>query len=260
MKNGDPQNSQREIGKESPQAAPDIPANKHTKTSIKATKNAKQGKNNKWTLSQHWQRASSAKRFKWIAEGAGGLIALLVLGNYIWGNLQTESNFREARRPDIVITKFEIMDPVSGKRREQQEFQVGEPLEINVDFKNIGSTDAVKFMPRYHVLFGESTSLLRPDAPEVGTTEETVDAGSGEHAVTAVSLIDEYARPDAHVNPADLVNWDGSQPIYVFGRLAYQDSFGTKYCTPFIVQYLPGNWGSVAKVNTFSKSDMCPKN
>jgi hypothetical protein len=105
MENDDAKNGQREIAKESPDGAPNIQANSGAKASKNAEKQTAKAKGKKWTLRRHWQRASSAKRVKWVLEGMGVLIALLILVNYVWQNLETRWNFKAEHRPKVILNK-----------------------------------------------------------------------------------------------------------------------------------------------------------
>lgn len=258
MENDRAEDGQAKTGEKQPKGTADTKAKGNVATTEKVNKKANQYKGNKWTLTQHWNHASAAKRVKWVFEGIGGFVALLILINYFWQNLQTMWNFRKENRPYLAITKFEIMDPVSGKAKEQG-FQIGEPLYVNVDFKNIGKSTALNFEPHYHLLFGSNIDQIKPDDPDRFNGNASVDPGE-EGAVTAVSLKDAYGRKDAFLNPADVVNWDGLEPVIVFGRLSYRDANGISYCTPFIVQRVhPNNWGHLSPNRSLSESDMCPQ-
>ncbi len=103
MKNDGSNGSQDHRGEESSNA-PDLQTNKSTAASQNAKKKtAGSSKGDRWTLQEHWDRASSAKRVKWIFQGIGGLIAFLVLVNYVWQNLQTKWSFERVNRADIVL-------------------------------------------------------------------------------------------------------------------------------------------------------------
>jgi hypothetical protein len=208
--------------------------------------------------------AQNKKQLFWTKVSAG--LLLVYVGLTLWQARSAQKSldtireqFQREQRPYISITKFEIMDSVSGKRTEPQEFKIGRPLEVNIAFKNIGKTVALNFVPHYHLLFGKEPNQIRIEESDKGKQGDTVDSGA-ERVVTAVSLANPYLRTDAHVNPADIVKWDGSEPITVFGRFSYEDTSGTRYCNPFIVQHVPpSNWGHVSKIANLSPRDLCPK-
>jgi hypothetical protein len=104
MENDGTKNSQS-ANDDLPKSATNIQAEKQSAASRKTNQKSSQGKNKKWTLRQHWERASAEKRAKWIFEGIGGLIALLILVNYVWQNLQTKWNFLSENRPRVVFSR-----------------------------------------------------------------------------------------------------------------------------------------------------------
>lgn len=244
-----------------PEKLPPSTTNIKTDTKTNATKQRKnqtyKGKK-KWSLRRHWKSATRKQQFKWVAEGIGIAIALCVLGTYIWGNLQTKWNFQEEQRPRLVITKLEIMDLLgSRKAKEKQEFEVGEPMAVNVDFKNIGKTTAYHFIPHYHLLFGRDVNRIKSEPMDLDRGGGTIDAGE-EATVTAVSLRNTYTRESPSINRSDLINWDGSEPIIVFGRFVYTDEAGVLYCRPYIFQYLAGNWGVLSNFGDVTVEELCP--
>jgi len=85
----------------------------------------------------------------------------------------------------------------------------------------------------------------------------TLDPGQ-DGDVTAISIKDTYSRETPLFEPSQVINWDGSNPIFVFGRITYQDTAGQKYCTPFLMHYLPGNWAYTLKLHDLSVGDLCP--
>jgi hypothetical protein len=215
------------------------------------------GKAPKWTLVQHWERASWAKRLEWIGKFLGGVVALLVLGTYIWQNIQTSRNFKAEHHSHISITKLTLEELKS--HAPIPDFKVGDPLAVDITFKNTGSEQAVNFIPRYHIVFGSAVSQIHADPSDKGSQGSPVDAGQ-EATVTPVSLIDAYSRPDAHLDPATVLSWNGSQPIILFGRFYYEDSDGESYCDPFMYQYVPpNNWGRMGKTDSgFKEKELCP--
>jgi hypothetical protein len=78
-------------------------------------------------------------------------------------------------------------------------------------------------------------------------------------------VTDTYSIETTTVNPSDIVNWDGSQPIIVFGRFSYYNTLGAIYCTPYAIEFgpkiknWPMNWGTITKVDHIKLGDLCPE-
>jgi hypothetical protein len=215
-------------------------------------------KGKKWSLKRHWDVATRKQQVKWVVSGIGSLIALGGLGSYIWSNLQTKWNFQQEQRPRLVITKLEIMDLlVSHEAKEKQEFKVGEPMAVNVEFKNIGKTTAYHFIAHYHLLFGKDVNRIKSEPMDQSRGGTTIDAGA-EATVSPISVRNTYTRESPSVKIADIINWDGSDPVIVFGRLAYTDEAGVLYCRPFIYEYIPGNWMVLANEGDVTVEELCP--
>jgi hypothetical protein len=144
MENSDTKNGQHEIGNKAADGATNIQANTHAKSAKKSKKKAAQGKRKKWTLRQHWQRASQPKRLKWTVEGIGVIVGLLILANYIWGNLQTMWNFHIEHAPLVVHSKPPVLvqpfvcSPQNG-------YLFGNVVAASV--KNIGNRTALRTYP-----------------------------------------------------------------------------------------------------------------
>jgi len=151
MEDAGSKNGEDKVGKESSDGAADIQANTSAKASQKAHEQPTQRKGKKWTLRQHWQRASTAKRLKWAVEGIGVIVGLLILANYFWGNLQTMWNFRAEHAPLIVhsqppkfLQSFKRIPLAhirydTGKSFPHGDFQFGNIVKT---YKNIGNETA----------------------------------------------------------------------------------------------------------------------
>lgn len=138
---------------------------------------------------------------------------------------------QQQQRPEIIVTKFDIADYQTSKPSE--EFEVGKPLEVNVRFKNVGRTSATMLHIHNHLLFGTNgIAQLRSEADGEDPPGNILGPDS-EGTVTAVSLVDTYSRETIALDTTQVVSWDGTKPIIVFGRFVYKDSNGKLYCTPF---------------------------
>jgi hypothetical protein len=169
------------------------------------------------------------------------------------------SQFQEEQRPYISFTNFFIMDMKTGQAKAVQDFDIGKPLMVNVLFKNIGKRKAINPVIHYHIVFGKNINQIKVEASDKGRYGSDLDSGK-EGTVTAISLTDPYTRESVGMNPADLLNWDGSQPIVLFGRVSYKDDAGKVYCTPLLMHRLPENWANVSQFNGVSENDLCPEN
>jgi hypothetical protein len=99
MENGDTKNSDGKApGDLSPSAAKTETRKQQRKSNTATNKPRKQ---QKWSLVRHWKAANRTNQAKWFLEGFGALIAVSVLGVYIWSNLQTKWNFQAEHEPLI---------------------------------------------------------------------------------------------------------------------------------------------------------------
>jgi hypothetical protein len=83
--------------------APTIQTNENTEATKKLNNKPKQNK--KWSLIQHWERASRAKQVKWILEAVAVIIALSMLGVYVCDYYQRETQFSIEHRPKIIFSR-----------------------------------------------------------------------------------------------------------------------------------------------------------
>jgi hypothetical protein len=166
--------------------------------------------------------------------------------------------FKAEHRPHISVSKLSLWD--LKLKSTITDFKVGDPLAVNIAFKNTGSEQAVNFVPRYHIVFGSDITKIHADSPDKGIQASPVDGGGQEFVITPVSLSDPYSRPNAFLDPATVSSWDGSQPIILFGRFHYEDSKGVAYCDPFMFQYIaPNNWGRLSTTQYgFREKELCP--
>jgi hypothetical protein len=150
MEDDGTKDAQHEIGKKTPDGAANIRASTTTNASKKSEKQTAPSKSKRWTLRQHWQRASPAERTKWIFEGIGALIALLILANYVWQNLQIMWNFRAEHAPLIIHSRppefLQTYKCIPAERIQQNagsiqfgQLQLGD---IDIIYKNIGNGTA----------------------------------------------------------------------------------------------------------------------
>lgn len=142
MKNENPQKGQQETDKQLAHGTADIQENPDTNVPSQSKKKTNQSKNKKWTLRQHWQRASAAKRFKWAIEGIGFIVGLLVLASYILGNLQTMWNFNAEHRPRLIFSRPpEVIGPINCEVTDKAIYLHTGAMRISV--KNIKGSDAI---------------------------------------------------------------------------------------------------------------------
>jgi hypothetical protein len=137
--------------------------------------------------------ADNRKQLFWTKVSAG--LLLLYVGLTLWQAYSAQNSvnaikdqFERDQRPYIAITKFEIFDSATSKPRDPQDFEIGKPLTVNVDFKNIGKTPAVNIVPHYHVLFGKDVERIKIEAADNSEQGGMLDPGT-QNIVTAVSLM-----------------------------------------------------------------------
>ncbi|HEY2472220.1 MAG TPA: hypothetical protein VGI45_30815 [Terracidiphilus sp.] len=230
---------------------------KVNKAPPKAQNKSDKPKSDKWTLREHWQRASAAKRVKWVFEGIGGLIAFLILVNYSWQNLQTKWNFQADQRPRIVIGDFKIGDTVT----QRYELSRGHPFFVEIPYQNEGRSTAYHVYVHRHVLFGTQYSRLKIEPPDTAETNDRLDPGP-QRVTDAVSVQDTYKVESLYVAPDSFLPWDGTTPIVVFGRITYRDKSGNLYCTPFGASYLNDQTFGILSdfpPQNISVADLCPR-
>jgi len=103
MKNDDTKNSNEQASDNLNPSTIKIKTNEQTTKATNPNKKAKKQK--KRSLWQHWKSASRAKQIKWVAEAVAVVTGVLILGIYIWGNLQTRSNFKVEHRPKVIVSR-----------------------------------------------------------------------------------------------------------------------------------------------------------
>jgi hypothetical protein len=171
-----------------------------------------------------------------------------------------KEQFQFDQRPYIALLDLGIVD-VNGN---PTKFTIGEPIFVNIPYKNVGKSPAFNMVIHRHLLFGSQATKFKiepPDSDDTFAMGRVLEPTSGEH-VTAISVEDTFANES--LNIIGVKNWDGSKPIDVFGRISYKDSFGTLYCTPYFYQYLPsGAWekisfSTLSDTGTIAPADLCP--
>jgi hypothetical protein len=171
---------------------------------------------------------------------------------------------REEQRPYISVIRFDVLDSDSGKPKDPPDFVAGKPLMVNVVFKNIGKSPAVNVLIHRHLLFGKEVNRFKVEVPDRDRQGSTLDPGP-ERVVTAVSVTDTYSVETGTLNPDDIVNWDGSQPIIVFGRISYLNVAGVIYCTPYAIEFTPKinrwpmNTMNISDIDHIKIGDLCPE-
>lgn len=137
----------------------------------------------------------------------------------------------------------------------------GHPFFVEIGYENKGASTALHVYTHRHVLFGDQYKLLKIEGPDAEESADRLDPGVPPHVTDAVSVQDTYKVESIYVDPNSLRPWDGTMPIVVFGRITYEDKFGTRYCTPFGAAYL--NAQTFSGLSAFppqkiSISDLCP--
>jgi hypothetical protein len=211
--------------------------------------------------------AHNKRQLFWTKISAGLLLGYV--GLTFWQacsaqqSLNTIKNqFQLETRPYISITGFQWLDTGTGNTADAVKSPIiGKPLAITVGFVNVGKSVAANLVVHRHVLFGTHTIEAKVEPVDEDHIDSTLDPGKGNHT-TAISIKDTYSNESAIIDRNEVVNWDGSWPIIVFGRITYEDSFGNKYCTPYFSEFLQtGDWlvGSGVRGTSIQKAtDLCP--
>jgi hypothetical protein len=132
----------------------------------------------------------------------------------------------------------------------------------SVTFNNVGKSQALNTIIHCHLLFGDKISNYKIEHADTGRIGATVVQLQDNQFATAVSIQDTYTREGVGLDPSAVIKWDGSMPIVLFGRISYQDIYGTIYCLPYSVIYIPsgssGTWGESSAVNGIPTQKLCP--
>lgn len=154
----------------------------------------------------------------------------------------TVAQFQIDQRPFISIAEYQLLSPDSNEQISSP--IVGKPLFVNVIFKVFGKSIAFHTITHRHIIFGDSAIEPRYEPPDKDKDRIGDSFAPGDtQSMTAVTVKDTYATESAGVNHNDLVAWDGSYPIVIFGRITYKDSAENEFCTPYMTKLLPsGAW------------------
>lgn len=121
----------------------------------------------------------------------------------------------------------------------QDEVVAGKPIFMNIDLTNVGVTPALNVGNFVYVKFSEvndsdfNVIKNRFKQPDVG--KSGVITQSSPLFVTAVS-----SKPKSPGN-REPIPWNGTDPIFVYGRIEYRDVFGDAHATDFCWHYLLPN-------------------
>lgn len=114
--------TKRERGQASEKLTPsasNTEANRQADGSKKSPKSPKENKQSKkWTLKEHWNRASRRQQLIWLLKGIGGFIAasgaIVTAIYYVASYIQSQKHFVEEHRPKIVFSRPPELIPISG--------------------------------------------------------------------------------------------------------------------------------------------------
>ncbi len=139
------------------------------------------------------------------------------------------------QRPYMKLDRFDI-----DTNKEIQEPIIGKALDVSIPFINKGKSQAAHFRVGRFIAFGETAQAhylaKRPTPP--GEIIVMPDDGG---FVSAISRRDDFQNQSTESDRKSLIPWDGSQPIYLFGNLYYEDLFGGTYCTEIAYKYIGHN-------------------
>jgi hypothetical protein len=115
----------------------------------------------------------------------------------------------------------------------------GKPIFMDIYFINAGVTPALEVSNHVYVKFSEVTDAdfngLRSLFEKVGNEKGGVLTHEGSLYVTAVS------GKRKTLWTLEPIPWNGSDPIFVYGRIEYLDVFGDAHSTEFCWHYLVPN-------------------
>jgi hypothetical protein len=171
-----------------------------------------------------------------------------------------QKQFQLQQRPIIAITTLQLIS-IDGKAIPQP--VRGQPVAVNIFFKNVGLSVALNVHPHYHMLFASESSKIKIEPLKkndwLGDDIPPTPPNTQGSFATAISTKDTFSREDVKFNESDLVGWDGT-PVVVFGKILYRDQFGNRYCLPYMSQLLPtGTWAAMINLEHVSTKDLCPK-
>ncbi len=169
---------------------------------------------------------------------------------------ETRKQFQQDQRPYISIVDYAISDI---KTHKSSPPVIGKPLVVTISFRNTGKSRAINTIPHRHILFGSHLNDFKIEPADSNRVGNTIDPGAKPIFTTAISVRDTFQNESFRVDPNDIINWDGSKPIIVFGRVSYEDIVGNFYCLPYAVSRLQdGSWLDLNNWAGRSVSDLCP--
>jgi hypothetical protein len=199
------------------------------------------GRDNPSTTTKQ-ERFPRLKEWQPVAEMVGIAVLVVYTGVTIalWcsskqANKIATDNFREVQRPYAIVQSFASNFP-----------ELGKPIFVDIHFKNDGMSPAVDGLIFRHVVFGkdaESTSLRKDNCADRTRFGGGNVWGQGEpYLAGAASTIDPFfvftINLTAAPPPDKMKNWDGAEPIIVFGTVCYDDRFHSRtYYTEFAARY-----------------------
>jgi hypothetical protein len=143
--------------------------------------------------------------------------------------LLSQQTFKAQQRPYVWVKTPTVTDGVTS----------GKTVYMNIEFVNAGTTPALQVSDHVYVKFGEvkdsdfdaAKNLFKLPGSEKGgiiTQTSTLFAT----AVSVEKLSTSLLKP---------IPWNGSDPVYVYGRIEYHDVFGDDHSTEFCWHYLLPN-------------------
>jgi hypothetical protein len=243
--------------------------NKKSKEPNKSAKAPNQAETDKKKSPRRsWRSASPITKIGVIiaAVGAVGVVGYFIA--YIIVSMSSARISEEEHRPRLIMTShrmdaLNVYDP-----HKIIQPTVGMPLAASIYFQNTGGSTAFHLRVHRHILMQSQLGQLRIEPPDDPETEgDTLDKGQI-YFVTAPTVRDTYAQESTTVDASSVVSWDGTFPVYIFGRVSYQDGNGTQYCLPFFYHWLnAGGWADATEwtvkwpglpTHLYKLSDLCP--
>lgn len=206
--------------------------NKDKKTNESDSPDDEAASQKKKSLVRSWKSSGPVARLTLVFTGITALAGVVYIISYLyvsWSCIQS-------LRPEITIGDISTLRSftIKGNKADMSQPAIsGKPLAVHIDFKNVGKSIAVNEVTHRHILFGADINKMKVEpVDDVSKLTDIISPGVPHHT-DAITVKDTYRNESTDLNPDDLLDWDGTYPVVVFGRFYYEDTSGTRYCLPY---------------------------
>jgi hypothetical protein len=222
-------------------------------------------KRQKWSIRRTWKQASRKTQIRWIAEGIAILTGLGVLSIYTWDHFQRERQFNSEQRPyisviDVTFFAFPSENFAGKELRFVPSPPVADrPVVAKALFSNVGKSTAYNVLIHRHILLARQiSSSFKIEPADVEEKGRTVTVGEQDFT-EAITAKDTFSLESGYIPNDQPMPWDGSERIVTFGRITYQDSVGTQYCTYWATMLLQSGASlAIGSIAGRDVSELCP--